>query len=170
MAITKIESESINLADNFDFTGTVTGAGGVNTPAFFAVADGQNISNNTYTKVNLTEVFDTNNAFASSKFTVPSGEAGKYFFYASLQNLVDTNSHLINSYCNIYKNGSVYKENRTNFSSTGIRMHTIDNNVVMDLAVGDYVELYSAINTSSSQPSINTSDRGSSFGGYKIIE
>jgi hypothetical protein len=40
----------------------------------------------------------------------------------------------------------------------------------MDLAVGDYVELYTAINTSSSQPSVNTSDRGSSFGGYKIIE
>ena len=36
MAIDKIQSESINLADNFAFTGTVTGAGGVNTPAFFA--------------------------------------------------------------------------------------------------------------------------------------
>ena len=34
MAIDKIQSESINLADNFAFTGTVTGAGGVNTPAF----------------------------------------------------------------------------------------------------------------------------------------
>ena len=28
MAITKIQSESLNLADNYDFTGTVTGAGG----------------------------------------------------------------------------------------------------------------------------------------------
>ena len=28
MAIDKIQSESINLADNFAFTGTVTGAGG----------------------------------------------------------------------------------------------------------------------------------------------
>ena len=36
MAIDKIQSESINLADNFAFTGTVTGAGGVNTPAFHA--------------------------------------------------------------------------------------------------------------------------------------
>jgi len=34
MAITKIQSESLNLSDNYDFTGTVTGAGGVNTPAF----------------------------------------------------------------------------------------------------------------------------------------
>ena len=36
MAITKIQSESLNLADTYDFTGTVTGAGGVNTPSFFA--------------------------------------------------------------------------------------------------------------------------------------
>ena len=28
MALSKIQSESINLADNFAFTGTVTGAGG----------------------------------------------------------------------------------------------------------------------------------------------
>jgi len=29
MAITKIQSESLNLADTYDFTGTVTGAGGI---------------------------------------------------------------------------------------------------------------------------------------------
>ena len=29
MAIDKIQSESINLADNFAFTGTVSGAGGI---------------------------------------------------------------------------------------------------------------------------------------------
>ena len=29
MAITKIQSESLNLADNFAFTGTITGAGGI---------------------------------------------------------------------------------------------------------------------------------------------
>ena len=34
MAIDKIQSESINLADNFAFTGTVTGAGENNTPLF----------------------------------------------------------------------------------------------------------------------------------------
>ncbi len=34
MALTKIESEGLLLSDNFAFTGTVTGAGGANTPAF----------------------------------------------------------------------------------------------------------------------------------------
>jgi hypothetical protein len=28
-----------------------------------------------------TEIVDTDNAFASSKFTIPSGEAGKYVFF-----------------------------------------------------------------------------------------
>ena len=51
MAITKIQSESMNLADTYAFTGTVTGAGGVNTPAFRAYqGSGQNISNNAATK------------------------------------------------------------------------------------------------------------------------
>jgi hypothetical protein len=44
VAIDKIQSESINLADTFAFTGTVTGAGGVNTPAFSANQGAQSIA------------------------------------------------------------------------------------------------------------------------------
>ena len=57
------------------------------TPAFFATASGDQtgLSDNTYTKVTLaTEVYDTNSAFTDSRFTVPSGEAGKYIFYGSV--------------------------------------------------------------------------------------
>jgi len=55
----------------------------VNTPAFLAYqSSGQSIANNTGTTVNFqTELFDTNNAFASNTFTVPSGEDGKYLLY-----------------------------------------------------------------------------------------
>ena len=35
MAITKIQSESLNLADTYAFTGTVTGAGESNAPSFY---------------------------------------------------------------------------------------------------------------------------------------
>ena len=38
MAISKIQSESLNLADTFAFTGTVTGAGESNAPYFQAVS------------------------------------------------------------------------------------------------------------------------------------
>ncbi len=62
-------------------------AGGTNTPAFFAYqSTSQSISNNTATTVNLqTELFDTNNAFASNTFTVPSGEDGKYLLYIGVR-------------------------------------------------------------------------------------
>ena len=40
MAITKIQSESLNLADTYAFTGTVTGAGESNKPYFLATLSG----------------------------------------------------------------------------------------------------------------------------------
>ena len=76
MAIDKIQSESINLADNFAFTGTVTGAGGVNTPNFKVSNSGNtSCANGTFVKLSAdTETFDSDCAFASDKFTVPSGK------------------------------------------------------------------------------------------------
>jgi len=87
MAITKIQSESLNLADTYAFTGTVTGAGETNQPAFSAYQNSaQNIDSDTTTIVTLdTEIFDTHNAFASNKFTVPSGQGGKYYVSASVR-------------------------------------------------------------------------------------
>ena len=57
-----------------------------NTPAFAAyLGSNQSISNATITKMNYdTEVYDTDSAFDTSTytFTIPSGGAGKYFFFA----------------------------------------------------------------------------------------
>ena len=59
-----------------------------NTPAFLAFPSGnQTISAGAFTKMNFaTEKYDTDSAFdtSTSLFTVPSGKAGKYFFYASV--------------------------------------------------------------------------------------
>ena len=65
----------------------VSGIGGDNTPAFAAFqSSGQNIDSGTTTIVTLdTEIFDTDNAFASNKFTVPSGEGGKYYVSAAIR-------------------------------------------------------------------------------------
>ena len=61
--------------------------GGDNTPAFAAFqSSGQNIDSGTTTIVTLdTEIFDTDSAFASNKFTVPSGEGGKYYVSAAIR-------------------------------------------------------------------------------------
>jgi len=153
-------------------SGTATGFGGANTPAFFAhSASAQSVSDNTLTKVTLgTEVFDVGTCFGSSRFTVPSGEAGKYFFYGSVRCETDSNDELYNSFSAIYLNGSIYIENRMSFQNNPIRFATNLINVVLDLSVGDYVELYGAVDTSSGARQFGSSSKGTSFGGYKIIE
>ena len=77
-----------------------------NTPAFLAQsAADQTVSNNSDTKVILgTEVFDTDNAFASSRFTVPSGKGGKYFFYGQIRINVASDGNLDVAYIYFAKN------------------------------------------------------------------
>ena len=97
MALSKIQSESINLADNFAFTGTVTGAGESNIPYFHAALENdQTVSDNTMTKVQCNlEAFDSANAYDNStnyRFTPQT--AGKYFVYGQVR---------ANGSSNIYK-------------------------------------------------------------------
>ena len=58
-----------------------------NTPAFSVVKNAdQDISTDSDTKVTWeTELYDTDSAFASNKFTVPTGEGGKYFLTANVK-------------------------------------------------------------------------------------
>ena len=116
MAIDKIQSESINLADNFAFTGTVSGAGGVNTPAFLAFKSSvQDCSDNTYTKITFTsEKFDTDNTFADSKFT--HGVSGKYFIYAQVGGY-PVNDIGKDIKISIYTNGTSTEEHRRGYQN-----------------------------------------------------
>ena len=85
MAFSKIIAESMDLTDDFAFSGTVTGAGESNSPNFHAVGGSPSLSNTTWTKIAVTtERFDNGSAYdaSNSKFVVPSGGAGVYFFSA----------------------------------------------------------------------------------------
>ena len=142
MAIDKIQSESINLTDDFAFTGTVTGAGGVNTPNFRArlSADFVHNSNNTFLKVPFaTEDYDSDGAFDTSnnKFVVPSGKAGKYFVNACIRGNY-------NAECNIaiYKNGSLTYVADAGTNQNGDSAHSPDITTTMNLSVSDYIEIY----------------------------
>ena len=58
----------------------------VNRPSFSAEGTGLTVANSTDTKVvGATENFDTDSAYSTStgRFTVPTGQAGKYFYYGS---------------------------------------------------------------------------------------
>ena len=174
MAITKIQSESLNLADTYDFTGTVTGAGVTNTPAFKAsVGSSLVVSNDTETKAPFnSETYDTNSAFDSStnyRFTVPSGEAGKYSFRALLRfySSADNASYTKTA---IYKNGSTMDNDAffqlTNNATDSIRQTAIPYVFTLDLAVGDYIEIYGAIKGGGTLYILG----GSFFEGYKLID
>ncbi len=84
---------------------------GDNTPSFKVLAtDGTSIAHNTWTKVTFgTEVWDTDNAFASNKFTVPSGKGGKYQFHFRVKmSGIDDNEYIrVNLYRNGYKSRSI---------------------------------------------------------------
>ena len=173
MAITKIQSESLNLSDNYDFTGTVTGAGGVNTPAFEAkITTEQNPTGGTNVKINFdNEIFDTASAYSTTnkRFTVPSGQAGKYFIYSSTCIGSSLNSGLNTADLKIYKNGSDQNARghfNTNNDGNG-RYVQISIFNIFDLSVGDYIEMYCYVNVSGTVEVRTTESR---FGGYKIIE
>ena len=149
--------------------------GGANTPAFSArMSSAQSISNNTLTKVDFdTEDFDTDSAYdhtTNQRFTVPSGKAGKYVFYASA--ILDSASATQLQRCRIlfYKNGSTFKMRAFNFNSNDIYYAQLDISTVVDLSVGDYIEVYARINDSSGNPVIDgSSSENSQFYGYKLI-
>ena len=150
----------------------VSGVGGDNTPAFFAYASSnQDISDDTGTKVTLgTEVYDTDSAFASNKFTVPSGEGGKYFFTYSVDCHSLANSNMNYAYVYIYKNGSNVSEHAADFRDNPTRRISVKGSIVLSLSASDYIELYVHIDDTSGNPRI-IGDSGIStyLGGHKLI-
>lgn len=163
MAITKIQSESLNLSDNYDFTGTVTGAGGVNTPAFVAVRTTTlDIANGIWVKVSFDSVIlDTDSCYDSStnyRFTPTT--AGYYLFNLNLsfQNYIES------KYLAIRKNGTLV-------SNLGMAINNSSNISTIAQANGtsDYFEAYVAHVAGSSQ-TIDFSETRNQFSAIKIIE
>jgi len=119
-------------------------------PVFAVVLDAsQTLSNNTVTKLTFTsEHIDTDSAFADSKFTVPSGKAGKYFFQAKVRAAnVSTSLSLF-----IYKNGSEVNVGyrSTGYSAGNIPYGGVNLIAVLDLSASDYVEIYGDQNSGGS--------------------
>ena len=158
---------------NITNSGTATGFGDVNSPAFRAIrtSSNQTISNATTTKIQFNgEDFDTDSAFDSStnyRFTVPSGEAGKYFFNMRV---------LVNSFSGgtgagyyikpmIYKNGSVVQQFQYYDFRSGAKDMYGNVSVFLNLSVSDYVEGY-IYNSSADSASKDIDD----FSGFTSLE
>jgi hypothetical protein len=120
-----------------------TGVAGTG-PAFSAYqsASGQSISNDTHTKITFdAEEWDTNNNFASSRFTPTV--AGYYQLNASvLAGSLGTGIVILS----IYKNGSTYKRTNQLYTSSNNVMPTCST-VVYANGSTDYFEIYYLQNT-----------------------
>jgi len=149
-----------------------------NTPAFrVGMSADQSVSDGATTKVNFDTVdfnlgftYDTTN----KRFTVPSGGAGYYFFTTHVFMLTDVAS-IIACFLELYKNGtaSTVAENQTNFSNNYIMKSSNPISSVIQLAEGDYIEVFGHINTTGS-PTDREFHKGTNsvhalFQGYKLI-
>jgi len=135
-------------------SGTATGFGESNTPAFSVYrSSSQSIANDTATKIQFNaENYDTDNAFDSStnyRFTVPSGKGGKYFFTARARSSNFTSvAAVLTSYIN---GSSKIVTSITNSAADGSGYHTVTSTWSMTLADSDYVEMYYKHNNGSTQ-------------------
>jgi hypothetical protein len=104
-------------------------------------ASAQSIATATWTAINwATEDFDTDGYHSTSsntsRITIPAGKAGKYLVNAFFQ--WDPNTSGDRGIA-IYKNGVVYKNNSMKAADI-YPTHQI--NLVLDLAVNDYIQVY----------------------------
>jgi len=147
-------------------------SGGTNTPAFYAFAgsgDGQTLTHNTEHKMIFgTESFDTDNRFASNRFTPVT--AGTYYLdahvYITAEQAV---TQLQGSKVKIFKNGSVIAE--CNIDTRSGDPHYIHHMGVSTLDVADsndYYEVYAQVLDNTNGAS--GTDLGYTyFTGFKLI-
>lgn len=132
--------------------GTATGFGGDGTPNFYVKknADQTGITDHALTKVTFqTEEFDSDNAFASDKFTVPSGEGGLYFIGFNFVGARDNQTKNVRG--QIFKNGSAINAGQLDLNSTpnGYAM-PIHLTRLIQLSAGDYIEFYASVDSQDS--------------------
>ena len=129
-----------------------TPAASTNTPSFAAyLSADQGLTSDTWTKITMnTEEWDTASAFDHStnyRFTVPSGEGGKYFFsFTSTGSEDDASGEDFGSIkLGIYKGGSVFKQ--AWFDGAGARHQWRCGTLtaVLDLAAGNYIEFFASM-------------------------
>jgi len=99
-----------------------------------------------------TELFDSDSAFASNVFTVPSGKGGKYFFHAQIefyQNMYDCYVLLVKNSTN-----TAFARNKRQSDSSLWNMRTVTVSSVIDMAAGDTMKVKVYAETSDAQYNI----------------
>ena len=153
-------------------SGTATGFGGDNTPAWHArLSSSQTMNSGAETVITFdTEVVDSDSAYNTSngKFTVPSGEGGKYFVYAQLMRNNFTGGRFITK-VNVAGSQILSAEMRNN-DSGGTTFDTVSVSGILDLSAGNEVTC-SLFQNASDGSGANGDSSGSKsfFMGFKLI-
>ena len=129
----------------------------------------QSLADYTATQANFTsEVLDSDSAFASSTFTVPSGGAGIYIIHAQFW-FIGTGTNMKGAYIYIYKNDVSFSESQMDNVS---QYYTFPVSVsdMLSLAEADTIKIYGKLDSTdgSSQDIDNGSIHQSIFWGVKI--
>ena len=179
MALSKIDTKAIaddavdntklDLADNYAFSGTVTGVGitaGQASDPSFHVYNPQNGSVATSTSVVVshnTELFDSSSAYDTSTYRFTPQVGGYYYFYASVRFQSSTNAFdRIN--VAIRKNGTEMisgRNDNTDYSTTHV------SGIVLANGSSDYFDM-TAYHTRGSNLSVSTEDELTFFGGFLV--
>ena len=145
--------------------------GGTNTPNFHAYVSGnQSIANSTFqTVIFNVEYFDSAGAYnvSDGKFTVPSGQAGKYLFTFNLRAGAWEAPRFITVFA---KNGTdvSYFEHAAADSNERVSK---GGSIIMDLAVSDYITIKLYQTSGSAQNITGVSNQSSNFfTGMKLVE
>ena len=177
IATARLGSGTANSSTFLRGDNTFAAAGGVNTPAFsVGIGSGnQSISSATLTLINFdSENYDIGGGYntSSKRFTVPSGEAGKYHFTAKIgidSNVTtDATSQQLTIELYHFNSGDVeqkYARGRT--SLTQVVNPTVSVSTDFALAVGDYV--VAKVHISAAKTLLATGAY-TSWSGFKIIE
>ena len=156
-------------------SGTATGFGGTNAPRFLALKSNsadQTISDATGTQVTFdVEVFDSNNAFASNAFTVPSGEGGKYLISCQLTMYSSSATTLEYATVIIYKNDANFVNAQWSAYNNPVFYQAPCLTNIMDLSAGDTLKVYTYIDVSSGTPKVlgESARFATWFQGFKLI-
>ena len=148
-------------------SGTATNFGFTAKNFFNAYNPSNNVANETNTKIIFqSENFDTASAYDTSngRFTIPSGESGKYFLYAKIRHYNTTS--MTREKLQIYKNGSkvaLFEHKGDNIYNSIAVSH------ITQLSAGDYMEVYYEQNSGSSNDLSQFANSPEiEFSGYRI--
>jgi hypothetical protein len=156
-------------------SGTATGFGEDNTPAFHIVKTAtQNIADDTWTKVTWdSTTIDTNSGadLVNEKWTVPSGEGGKYFVYSCTFLYSDTSHDLQETSAEIRVNNTGKLSSNQRNVNDPMAQFVLYTAGILDLAAADYIDIWAHSNVGSSNTICHAaaSAKDTFFGAFKLV-